>query len=631
MKFKELKSNIYNFVKLLFFLTIFSSSLLYIYAKRNFIKETVTESLENLKDEHDHAPRYLVNPLDVSERQPPTDEIGDLIIENNADLNGQWSAPIDWSVTGIHSVLLPNETVMTFGSFGITDKEEIDVKSNKVITLSDGRKLERDRGLYQWKGHDVNSGVDFDIWDVKKGFSDSAHKVYIRPIVMDSFCSVVRVLDDENIFIIGGNKNTKTSIPDTQSATMIFNIKDGSFKRSKDLNFKRWYGSAIRTGDEKLVIVGGKDIVTEEKSIIPEIIDLKNIDDGWKLLDNAKSEKFFGEDIHEEWNYPRSYLTSDGNIVGISYNKIWLMDKNDGFRIRGTGEIPLATGGIARHLEHRNPNDKSHHSKKGNHQNIEKMKIVTMGAPVGHTSSTLMMGKDEVYIFGGKQYSKEYTSSNQVYKIDFSNSYSPKIEQLKGMSYPRSNANATILPTGEIFINGGEAYNDNEFSIFTPEIYNIKNQTSKTLSKAYFRRNYHSTSLLLPDGRILVSGGDVWNSEIFYPPYLFTRDWQNKVVLSKRPIIKNLGNRISRGKLKLEIDENSFKKISMINILSTGSTTHAQASEPKFRSLDFKRSVKNTIIVDIPPNKNELANGTYMIFAVTSEGIPSIGKIVLLN
>ena len=28
---------------------------------------------------------------------------------------------------------------------------------------------------------------------------------------------------------------------------------------------------------------------------------------------------------------------------------------------------------------------------------------------------------------------------------------------------------------------------------------------------------------LLQNGTILVGGGDVWNAEIFYPPYLFER------------------------------------------------------------------------------------------------------------
>ena len=46
---------------------------------------------------------------------------------------------------------------------------------------------------------------------------------------------------------------------------MIFNIKSGTFKRTPNLNFKRWYGSAIRTADEKLII-GGEDIVTGKKA-----------------------------------------------------------------------------------------------------------------------------------------------------------------------------------------------------------------------------------------------------------------------------------------------------------------------------------------------------------------------------
>ena len=131
----------------------------------------------------------------------------------------------------------------------------------------------------------------------------------------------------------------------------------------------------------------------------------------------------------------------------------------------------------------------------------------------------------------------------------------PKIEELPNMKFPRSNANSTILPYGEIFINGGEAYNDQEFSIFIPEIYNLDSQTSRTLSEAYFRRNYHSNSILLPNGTILVSAGDAWNSEIFYPPYLFTKNWVTNIVLADRPKIINFNDEVNRGKSLIEIEE----------------------------------------------------------------------------
>ena len=64
---------------------------------------------------------------------------------------------------------------------------------------------------------------------------------------------------------------------------------------------------------------------------------------------------------------------------------------------------------------------------------------------------------------------------------------------------------------------------DKNFSVLKPEIYSFKKNQWKVMSEGRFRRNYHSAALLLPDGSVLVGGGDVWNVEVFYPPYLFEK------------------------------------------------------------------------------------------------------------
>ena len=138
--------------------------------------------------------------------------------------------------------------------------------------------------------------MDFDIWDFKKGFGEESHELFSKPIVMDAFCSAVRVLDDERVLIVGGNKNLHTKIPDTQAGTMIYNLKNKIFEKSKNLNYKRWYGSLVRTGDDKLIIIGGTDHVAKKPSYIPEILDLKNLNDGWKVLEKAKG-GLFGEPV----------------------------------------------------------------------------------------------------------------------------------------------------------------------------------------------------------------------------------------------------------------------------------------------------------------------------------------------
>ena len=74
----------------------------------------------------------------MSDRNLPTYDLNNLEINDNADQLGQWSAPIDWNVTAIHSVLLPDYSVMTFGSFSADFLNKEDTRKNKEIKLSDG-------------------------------------------------------------------------------------------------------------------------------------------------------------------------------------------------------------------------------------------------------------------------------------------------------------------------------------------------------------------------------------------------------------------------------------------------------------------------------------------------------------
>ena len=62
-----------------------------------------------------------LNPLNLNSKNIELKE-GD--IPKDADLEGFWSPSFDWPVIAVHSILLPDETVMTFGSYGIKEKEE---------------------------------------------------------------------------------------------------------------------------------------------------------------------------------------------------------------------------------------------------------------------------------------------------------------------------------------------------------------------------------------------------------------------------------------------------------------------------------------------------------------------------
>jgi hypothetical protein len=130
--------------------------------------------------------------------------------------------------------------------------------------FDDGLEIYRDWGAIQWPGHRVWGGVDFDVWDPTKGFGKESHTVYKKPIVVDAFCSVVRVFDLENVFILGGSREPRVAAVDTQKSTTFFNIKDKKFTSGKELHYPRWYGSIIRLADDKFVMVGGSDRFTQK-------------------------------------------------------------------------------------------------------------------------------------------------------------------------------------------------------------------------------------------------------------------------------------------------------------------------------------------------------------------------------
>ena len=147
------------------------------------------------------------------------------------------------------------------------------------------------------------------------------------------------------IKILIKNKYKVLNIDKTSYASSFYNIKTQKFTKGRNLNYDRWYGSIIRTAENHFIMVGGakiihhKELTQDRISHIPEILTSNN--DGtlsWKILKEGESVEL--NDIKDEgWSYPKFFLSSDGNPFGISYNKLWVMDKENNYRISKVGEI----------------------------------------------------------------------------------------------------------------------------------------------------------------------------------------------------------------------------------------------------------------------------------------------------
>ena len=122
------------------------------------------------------------------------------------------------------------------------------------------------------------------------------------------------------------------------------------------------------------------------------------------------------------------------------------------------------------------------------------------------------------------------------------------------MAKPRRQHNATILADGTVLITGGSSksgFNDQTGVIPQAEVWDpVTMSVTPLASASNVFRGYHSTALLLPDGRVLVTGGnhdgpggqiEQKNAEIYSPPYLFNGA---RPLVTAAPDVVELGDTI---------------------------------------------------------------------------------------
>jgi hypothetical protein len=196
----------------------------------------------------------------------------------------------------------------------------------------------------------------------------------------------------------------------------------------------------------------------------------------------------------------------------------------------------------------------------------------------------------------------------------------------------RWNLNATVLPTGDVLVTSGVAgaRNNPALAVHRTELWNPGTGSWTTLasSDGSLLRGYHSTSLLLPDARVLHSGGgdgggtiDNFNYEIFSPPYLFRG--ARPAITGTTPEVVSYGQSLSVG----TPDGSSIAKVTFIRL---GSVTHAFDQGGRLVPLTFSPT-GGGLSVNLPSSRTIAPPGPYMLFLVNSNGVPSVARIMRLQ
>jgi len=431
-----------------------------------------------------------------------------------------------------------------------------------------------------------------DAWDAavntQREWNPSTNTFTSVPYGRNLFCSGHVNLPDGRTLVVGGNVSGDVGLPDTT----IFNPTNNTYFRGPDMSVGRWYPTATALPDGRVLAFSGDNIVQdrpgqphpfEDASVnsLPSIYNPKT--NSWTDFPSATLTSPL---------YPFMFVLSNGKVFDAGPDTVT--------RTFDPGTATWST--------------------------VATSPFDGMSAVMYRPDKIMKAGSWADPDFAG---TKTYDSSAQTAVIDMS-APSPTWRATAPMNFARSYQNMTLLPDGTVLASGGSSASDGRDlskGVLPAEIWNPDTETWTTVASLTNSREYHSTALLLPDGRVLMAGGgglpgatDILNAEIYSPPYLFK---------GTRPTITSTPGAAAYG-ASFDVSTPNAASIAHVSLIKTASVTHAFDQNQRFQFLNFTAG-SGKVTVQAPANANLAPPGDYLLFLVDNTGVPSVGSFIRIS
>jgi hypothetical protein len=222
---------------------------------------------------------------------------------------GNWGSVFKWPLIGIHTILTPDNKILTFG----TDKQG------------------KQSGL-----------LYYDVWDPKT----KAHFTLDNVTEVDMFCAVAMVIPATGkIMIAGGDARPFGDVNYGVTSVNHYDYRDKSLVKAPDgeddMAFPRWYPTAVTLANGTILVLGGKGAKHHGGDGASPYPELYTPDVGWKTLDGAADPAF-----EKNWFYPRAWLKSNGDVIvyGADGNKgkgVYKLDPTGDGDVQQIGSLPF--------------------------------------------------------------------------------------------------------------------------------------------------------------------------------------------------------------------------------------------------------------------------------------------------
>lgn len=375
------------------------------------------------------------------------------------------------------------------------------------------------------------------------------------------FCAGHSYLADGQLLVTGGHIASHVGLDDAS----LFNPFTATWTRLPDMNAGRWYPTNTTLPNGDVMVLSGEINGVSDINEIPQRYLAATRT--WRTMTTAQRDLPY---------YPRMFLVPDGRLF---FAAPW----------RGTRFM--------------------------------------------NTSGTGSWSAGPSSLFGGRSYGPAVIMDGRVLLIGGGDPPTPTVEQIDlntaspafrymaSMSVRRRQHNGTLLPDGTVLVTGGTSgsgFDDASRPVFHAEVWDPATNRWTRLASNTVYRGYHSTALLLPDGRVLSAGGrNVRTAELFSPPYLFK---------GARPAVSSAPGTVTPGS-SFTVGTADAARITKVTLIALGSVTHAFDQNQRLLTLPFTRGT-SSLTITAPASNTVAPPGYYQLFLVNDLGVPSVGRMV---
>lgn len=436
------------------------------------------------------------------------------------------------------------------------------------------------------------------VWDPSTG-SFAAHS-----FPDDLFCAFQSALPDGRILVMGGSNHNGPHGVGIKAAYTF--DPAGGWTKHRDMSFGRWYPTSVALPDGQVVVMSGRDVGG------PVVASAERFDPGsntWTTLP-ASADKVL--DI-----YPSLHLMASGKVFytgtrwegGSASPRPWsppdtaLFDPaTNSWADVGPHVIPNRTEATSVLLP---PRDSAAHFH-------------------GHGEETPPPGTlSRVLVLGGDCGSPAERASAEIIDLSL---HGPSWQRVADMHHRRVNPNAVLLPDGNVLVCAGIErfkWDPDPGGVLEAELFDSQAETWRRAAVMTTARQYHSVSVLLPDGRVLntgsVGGGaNLMSMEVYSPPYLSR---------GPRPRVSAYPTAVSRGG-DFTVTSPDACRVRRAVLMRPGAPTHHTDSEQRLLPLEFEREGRCGLRLRVPAEPALLPPGYYMLFVLDDYGVPSVAKFI---